>query len=208
MNIIIQNIEAILMAVLFLAYMGLWWIKRREMKKKTGIDPEVFSNATSPLQRFMGAMERVLTVYATAIIVLHAAGVQYYSLFSRFTLLDSRYIDYSGFALGIAGLSICRHAQTRMGYSWRVGIDENNPTPLVTGGIYRFIRNPTYLGLFLLAVGVWMIWPTWTMGLFSLSFIVFLEIQVRCEEEYLEKIHGNVYTRYLGSSWRYVPYVY
>lgn len=208
MDLFFNNIEAILVVSLFFTYMALWSAKRLSMKKAAGIDPEVFSKSSSPLQRYMNVIVLILTPYAAMIIVLHAAGVQYYSLFTRYTPLESGFFDYAGFSLGAAGLALCRYAQSLMGNSWRVGIDEKNTTELVTQGIYRFIRNPTYAGLFMLSIGVWMIWPSWTMGVFSLVFFLFFEIQVRCEEEHLEKEHGDAYRKYMKATWRYIPYLY
>ena len=86
----------------------------------------------------------------------------------------------------------CLYAQVKMGKSWRVGIDESTKTSLIKTGLYKVIRNPTYLGLYILNTGVWMIWPTWTIFILNLFFIYTLEIQVRCEWDFLEKTHGKI----------------
>ncbi len=101
-----------------------------------------------------------------------------------------------------------RRWQIKMGKSWRVGIDENNPPELVTGGLYRFIRNPTYLGLFILLGGIWTIWPTFSIAVFCLIFYFFLEIQVRCEEEYLYGLFDDRFASYTKRTARYIPFIY
>jgi protein-S-isoprenylcysteine O-methyltransferase Ste14 len=200
--------ETVFVVILFLGYMILWMLKRRFQTKVSGIDPEVIGRSVAPSQRFFNAMTKVLTAYIVVMIILHAAGIQYYSLFSRYDPLEKPLFDVAGFLLGIIGLSLCGYAQIIMGNSWRVGIDEERHTDLVTAGLYRFIRNPTYLGLFILCIGVWTIWPTWTIGLFGLVFYLMLEVQVRYEEEFLEKTHGETYRLYLQSTKRYVPKIY
>ena len=201
-------IESIYVVTLFVLFSIQWEVKRRLQKRSTGIDPDVFARAATPLQRYMNGMSLTLTALVVVLIALHAWGIQYYSLFSRFDQLGNACFDHLGFALGVSGLGLCLHAQYSMGASWRVGIDEEHRTELVTGGIYGHVRNPTYLGIFILLSGIWIIWPTWTIALFALTFVLFLEIQVRCEEEFLLRGHGKAYGDYMARTKRYLPGVY
>lgn len=198
----------ILVTILFLIYLLLWKVKRKIQLKSAGVDPEVLKKSKSNLQRFMGLMFNWVTCYAVLIIIFHTLNLQIYSLFSRFGLLNHNGVKYLGFGIGIIGLCFCLYAQIKMGKSWRVGIDENVKTDLVKTGLYKVIRNPTYLGLYILNVGVWLIWPTWTVFILNVFFIYTLEIQVRCEEDFLESIHGREYIEYKGKTRRYIPYVY
>ncbi len=197
-----------LVITLFFIYWLLWKGRRFVLVKTSGVDPEVFKKSTSSLQRYMGSMLNMLTVYVVLIIITHTANFQVYSLFARFELWDGSFFKFVGFGTGIIGLSVCLYAQIKMGQSWRVGIDENEKTALVQSGIYKFIRNPTYLGLFVLNFGVWLIWPTWTVFIFNLLFIYTLEIQVRCEEDFLETVHGEDFIQYKKHTQRYVPWIY
>ena len=200
--------EIISVVSLFLLYITLWKTKEINLKRTTGIDPKVMGKSTSNIQQYMNQYMKFLTVYAVIIIILHAVGVQVASLFNRFNALESIIVDILGFIIGIIGLSFCLYAQIKMGKSWRVGIDEKEKTDLVTSGLYKLIRNPTYLGLFILNIGIWLIWPTWTIFIFNLLFIIFLEIQVRSEEDFLISIHGQKYLDYKKGTKRYIPFVY
>ena len=198
----------ILVSALFLIYLILWKLKRASQIRKTGIDPDVLNKSNSNLQKFIGAILNILTFFAVILIVLHITNSRYYSLFDRFYLLDTAGVKFIGFFLGFSGLSFCLYAQIKMGQSWRVGIDTKTKTSLVQTGLYNIIRNPTYLGLFILNLGIWTIWPTWTMFLFNVLFIYTLEIQVRCEEDFLEQIHGETYIEYKKVTKRYIPFIY
>ena len=200
--------EAIFVVLLFLIFMLLWGIKRARQKKLTGVDPLVMSKSTSNVQVFLSRFSDLLMIYAAVIILAHAVHIQAGSLFSRSDLFSSVMFDLTGFAAGLAGLSLCLYAQLKMGESWRVGIDEKIRTQLITTGLYQFIRNPTYLGIILLNIGVWLIWPTWTIFLLNILFTLFLEIQVRCEEDHLILIHGEQYMEYKKRTKRYLPYIY
>lgn len=68
---------------------------------------------------------------------------------------------------------------------------------LVTGGVYRFTRNPMYLGLACL-LGAWALWlaalvPWAAPGLFVLYITRF---QIRPEEQVLTDVFGTSYTDY------------
>lgn len=201
-------VEAIFVVSLFLLYMLLWGIKRIRQKTSSGIDPDVMKNSTSNVQIFMSNFSNILTVYAAIIILAHSSNIQLGSLFSRYSAFSSVKFDVIGFVIGLLGLSICLYAQIKMGTSWRVGIDEKEKTQLITTGLYKFIRNPTYLGLFLLNIGVWLIWSTWTIFLLNILFFLFLEIQVRCEEDFLFSVHGEQYIDYKKRTKRYLPFIY
>lgn len=203
-----QMFEAALVTGLFLGYVTLWLVKRRGDMRKTGRDPEVLGKATTPVQVYFARLIKVFTLGVITMIGLHTFGPTSWGALSRFDMLGSFYIDLAGALVGVFGLAICLAAQTTMGGSWRVGIDTENQTKLITHGIFRWIRNPTYLGLFILNLGAWLIWPTPFVATYGLVFFIVMEIQVRCEEEHLMRIHGHDYSNYAKSTRRYLPWVY
>ena len=201
-------LEVIFVTTLFLMYFGLWKYKKYVQQKTYGINPDVMLSSSSEIQKYMGWSASSISIYAAVALILHSLNIQLGTLFTRNSYTDSIAFDISGFITGMAGLSLCLYAQIKMGNSWRVGIDEKVKTELVTTGLYKYIRNPTYLGLFLLNIGVWLIWSTWTIFMLNLIFVLFLELQVRCEEDYLLKIHGTTYAQYKGTTKRYIPFIY
>jgi protein-S-isoprenylcysteine O-methyltransferase Ste14 len=203
-----HKLETLLVVILFLAYLTLWRIKRQSQIRKVGLDPEVLAQADTPVQAYFAVLLRLLSGFVVLIICLHAMALDAWPPLVRFTGLDTVPVDLFGFALGLLGLGICALAQVTMGHSWRVGIDAKRRSALVTKGIYRWIRNPTYLGLHVMNLGVWFVWPTTMVAGYVLVFILVLEFQVRCEEEHLVKVHGASFKRYVGETWRYLPWVY
>ncbi|MDH5399723.1 MAG: isoprenylcysteine carboxylmethyltransferase family protein [Cyclobacteriaceae bacterium] len=201
-------LNGILTGGLFLAYLVLWKVKSNELKRKEGVEARVLEKSTRPLQLYFGKMERRMTLAVVVIIFIHLFYKDTFSLTNYYAPMDSVTFKFIGLILGGAGLTLSRMAQVIMGKSWRVGIDYLVKPGLVTRGIFRYIRNPTYSGIFLLIIGVWLINPTFLYAYWALAFYMLIETQVRCEEEYLEEQYGEDYLEYFRSTKRYVPGVY
>lgn len=201
-------LELAVVITLFLGYLGLWRVRRRLVSRRTGVDPEVLRQATTPVQQYFARLLRFMTALVVAIIGLHAFASEGWPPLVRFAEFDSWWFDLAGAGLGVLGLVVCALAQAAMGASWRVGIDNARRTELVTRGIFARIRNPTYVGLHLVNVGLWLIWPTTLVAAYAVLFFVVMDIQVRAEEEHLSKLHGETYLAYVARTRRYLPWLY
>lgn len=201
-------IETTFVCTLFVGYLVLWGSKRRLQKRSTGADPEVLRTDSTPLQAYFRRVLKVLTLVVVTSIVLHSFASSEWGALARVQVLDNRLTDVSGLLLGVAGLGLCLAAQITMGNSWRVGIDAEHETTLIDGGVFRWCRNPTYVGLFAMNGGLWLIWPSALNAAYWALFFVVIEFQVRAEEEHLSRLHGRRYEEYRKRSWRYVPGVY
>jgi protein-S-isoprenylcysteine O-methyltransferase Ste14 len=202
----IQN--GILTAILFLGYLLLWYVKRKEILKAEGVDVNVIFKAKRPIQRYFGVLEKIMTISIALIIIIHVIFKNRLAATNYIDFMDNPLFIAIGFLTGIMGLLICRIAQVTIGKSWRVGIDEDAEPGLITDGIYKYVRNPTYTGLYLLCIGVWIINPTFLYSYWILAFFIMMEFQVRCEEEYLECKYGIEYLDYYKKTKRYIPRIY
>jgi len=105
-------------------------------------------------------------------------------------------ILYSGLALIHIALLWVVIAQFQMSKSWRIGIDEENKTELVTAGLFSISRNPIFLGMILSVTGIFLIIPNALTFFLCLSTYFVIQIQIRLEEEFLIKQHGDEYLHY------------
>lgn len=92
-----------------------------------------------------------------------------------------------------AGAAIVIVAQVQMGRAWRIGVREGDAPLFVSHGLFRFSRNPIFVGMMLVGLAAAMVSSTWwswaAFVLFALSCIV----QVRIEEAHLEASFGDAY---------------
>lgn len=198
-------IETSMVLLLLSGYYALWQIRKRRMIKQIAIDPEVIYTDSRPSQRFFSFLTKVLSVSLVSIILLHSTNTV---AFSEIGFLTGSIFNLIGFLIGILGLSLCWRAQNEMGASWRVGIDINNVTELVTTGVFKKIRNPTYSGLFLICAGAYLVIPITPVMVWALVFYIAIEFQVRIEEEFLSQKHGKAYRDYFNRTKRYLPFLY
>ena len=66
----------------------------------------------------------------------------------------------------------------------------------VAAGPYRYVRNPLYLGSWLLALGVSVLMPPSGAAFFLVAFSVFVLLLIRAEERFLSAKQGEMYQQY------------
>ena len=110
---------------------------------------------------------------------------------------------FTGFCVGILGDAIFLLSVLCMKDSWRAGIPDKDKTELVTTGIYRFSRNPAFLGFDLMYVGVLLLYGNLLTLSFSAFAIVMLHLQILQEERYLMNTFGAPYQEYCRHVSRY-----
>jgi protein-S-isoprenylcysteine O-methyltransferase Ste14 len=66
----------------------------------------------------------------------------------------------------------------------------------IAAGPYRYVRNPLYLGSWLLALGVSVLMPPSGAAFFLVAFSVFVLLLIRAEERFLSAKQGDVYQQY------------
>ena len=111
---------------------------------------------------------------------------------------------FTGFIIGILGDGIFLLSVLCMKDSWRAGIPDKDKTSLVTTGIYRYSRNPAFLGFDFMYIGVLLMYGNLlTLG-FSAFAMVMLHLQILQEEHYLESTFGNAYMEYKKQVFRYL----
>ena len=113
-------------------------------------------------------------------------------------------VRLTGFCVGMLGDTIFLLSVLCMKDSWRAGIPDKDKTELVTTGIYRFSRNPAFLGFDLMYVGVLLLYGNLLTLSFFIFAIVMLHLQILQEERYLVNTFGEPYQEYCRHVFRYL----
>lgn len=116
---------------------------------------------------------------------------------------SSNFVRYIGFFVCIIGDAVFLVSTATMKDSWRAGIPDTDKTELVTNGIYRFSRNPAFLGFDLMYLGLFLFLNPLT-AVFTVFSIVMLHLQILSEEKYLLKVFGQDYIEYKDRVFRYI----
>jgi protein-S-isoprenylcysteine O-methyltransferase Ste14 len=79
---------------------------------------------------------------------------------------------------------------------------------LETGGLYRYIRHPSYAGMLLYVAGYVLVFRCWLGLLLVAALLAVLVARMNAEEALLEGEFGEEYASYKRRTWRLVPRVY
>lgn len=89
---------------------------------------------------------------------------------------------------------------------WAASLFKKNGTPivptdipeaLVIEGPYRFTRNPMYLGIFLVLLGLCVAVGTWPMLFSPVAFLILMRaVFIPYEERKMERLFGPAYVQY------------
>ena len=153
----------------------------------------------------LGWLAAVLFNGGVALGVLSVVDVHRGSL-DTIDSVDVSALHVIGIALAAAGGLTLFLAQLGMGESWRVGVNEEERTDLVTAGWVSLVRNPIYSAMILGLLGFALMVPAWLGFVAVVVTGLGLELQVRAvEEPYLQRTHGDEYRRYASRVERFLP---
>ena len=172
-----------ILAFFYLVYFG-----KMLLQKRKGIQTDQIAKGTK--KDFVFYVELVLKCATYA-----APVVEVISIFAVQDYLPMPVVVL-GAVLGILGDLVFVTAVITMRDSWRAGIAKEEKTTMVTGGIYKYSRNPAFLGFDLVYVGILLMFFNWFLFGFTLFAMLMLHVQILQEEKHLAKVFGAEYLSY------------
>ncbi len=82
---------------------------------------------------------------------------------------------------------------------------ENPPERLVTSGIYRYTRNPMYLGHIIFLIGLTLTLKSFLAALITLGTAIWFHFRVVGDERRLIDLFGAPYLKYMKQAKRWIP---
>ena len=161
--------------------------KRKKDKKKKVVE------TTVKISTFIWGLTWIIEIFAG-----QSINKNLYILFSNIL------INYIGILITAIGVSIFMIAMISMKTSWRVGIDKNTKTKLVTYGIYNYSRNPAFVGFDLMFIGLFLIYPNILTSIVLILNIIAIHRLILQEEKHLKNLFGTEYIAYKEKTPRYL----
>ena len=180
--------------LLGLAFAGVTLARSFWLWRTAGVNPYVIDHH-DPLHRFVA---HVFWAIGAGLLVYCAALAAWPGFEQRLGFLAWAAGDVTRWAGGLlmsVAIVWTGYAQFAMGSSWRIGIPSEAP-PLRTDAAFSVSRNPIFLGMLAFVAGMTLWSPSVvTVTLLAATYIA-LEVQIRSEEAFLERVHGEVYRAY------------
>jgi protein-S-isoprenylcysteine O-methyltransferase Ste14 len=190
------EILRMLLPIYFLTYFGVAFVlKSIIVAKRIGKNPVVLPKDDSAFG-LIGRYFKVTILSIFVYVLVFAFFPQWHDKFLAISFLDSGLIKYIGLCLLASSLIWTIIAQANMKDSWRIGIDTYTKTELITTGLFKISRNPIFFGMIVSLVGLVLTTPNALTVLFLILGYVLIAIQIRLEEEFLLKQHGQSYINY------------
>jgi protein-S-isoprenylcysteine O-methyltransferase Ste14 len=180
----------------FIIYFGIAFVAKSVIvAKRIRKNPLVLPNDDSAYA-LIGLYFKLTMIFMFVYVLIFAFVPIFYENFLPITQLETLTIKYLGLGLLVFALVWTIIAQGHMKNSWRIGIDTETKTELITAGLFKFSRNPIFFGMTISLVGLFLTTPNALTGLFLILGYVLIQIQIRLEEEFLTNQHRQKYIEY------------
>jgi len=117
---------------------------------------------------------------------------------------DIGWLIIAGLLISALGTAVFITAMLTMRLNWRAGVDSEQSTELVIQGIYKYSRNPAFLGFDLFYIGLAAAFPNVLHIAVTLFCIIMFHFQILEEERFLEERFRDQYRAYMKVTKRYL----
>ena len=184
-----------ILALIVLAIFYVIYFAKMIVQKRHGITTNKIGRRK---EKELHTVERLMSIATLGIVIAQLASI----------VLEWNHMPssarFTGFLIGIIGDAIFLISVLCMKDSWRAGIPDKDKTKLVTGGIYKFSRNPAFVGFDFMYIGVLLMYFNALMAAFTVFAVVMLHLQILQEEKYMTATFGQEYLEYKNKVFRYL----
>ena len=150
-----------------------------------------------PINKTLFLLSKYLIVVLWACMVVQAWGID----ISMIRL--PRSIKFISLTLWLLGFILLFNGRFGLGNSFRIGQPKEN-TQLKMDGLFKFSRNPMYLGVYSTIFASVLYTANWVILLIGIFVIIIHHKIILAEEKYLKKTFGIKYVDYCTKVRRYI----
>ena len=123
--------------------------------------------------------------------------------------LDGTAVGVAGVVIFIVGLAVRWTAILSLGRSFSANVAIHSMQTVYRGGLYRFVRHPSYTGLVLIFAAIGLGTRSWVgLAIMLVIPVTALLYRIRVEEAALTAAFGGEYVAYMRETKRLIPGVY
>ncbi|MBL4933722.1 methyltransferase family protein [Clostridium paridis] len=200
MNNCINLISILLLFAFGIAYL----LKLYALSKRYNLKANVLANRNKSKKTQL--VERMLQLSTLVWIVVWFGEVisNQLRINDLLKLWNNNLVSIVGLLVITAGIIFFCVAAITMKNSWRVGIDKSTKSELITEGIYKYSRNPAFVGFYLMFIGLFFVYLDIITLIVMILNIYIMNRLVIEEEKHLEEMFGEEYIKYKDKTPRYL----
>lgn len=188
----------LLFGVMFLVVFVARTVVQKRRTGDSGIRTGVLGASFGSIERLAGWLLVTALLSGLAAPIAEMAGLDPW--------FTSIWVRGTGAVIAIAGIGLTFVSQLSMGDAWRIGVDADEETALVTNGAFAVVRNPIFGCMLLAGAGLAVLVPNLISAAGLVLLIAAIELQVRfVEEPHLRRLHSDTYTAYSSRVGRLFP---
>lgn len=169
--------------------------------RRKGMNPHGTHEGSSLLTRITSVSILIWLIY----IILYIIFDDYIRNLWSFVFLSYDIYVIIGMIVTIISFIIEALGIKTLGINFRIELPLEE-TELITSGIYRFMRHPIVLGIFVLFIGNFLIIPNLFTLIITIFNIITFNSKVRDEEKFLSTRFGDIFEDYRLKVGRYLPF--
>lgn len=192
-------------SLVFLAlFLGAYFLKLILLYKKDKIHANVLGKAGKDKKtNFAEVFVKITSFAGFSIWFLEATFNGSFNKFTGWFYLSTLY-NYAGLVLMALGILFFVLAMVFMKSSWRVGIDKETETKLITDGLYKISRNPAFVGFDLMFIGLFLTFPDLLTLVAMVANLIAFHLLILREETHLTEVFGKEFIEYRQKTPRYL----
>ena len=186
-----------LIALFFIAVFYFIYFAKMLLQRQKGIvTDQIAKSKVHDMGFYIEAVMKIATIAAP---ITEVISIVYGR--SMFTIM----FRVIGTHLAFLGDLVFLMAVWTMKDSWRAGVakTDTGKRNLVTNGIYKYSRNPAFLGFDLVYLGILLMFGNPVLCAVTVWAIVMFHLQILQEEKFLEEVYGESYSTYKEKTSRY-----
>lgn len=185
-----------------LAFVGVTAARSFWLWRTAGVNPYAIDHH-DPLSRFVAHVFAAVVAGLFAYCLVLAFWTQAEASLGLITWIAGDATRWTGVVLMACAIVWTGYAQFAMGSSWRIGIPTEAP-PLRTDAAFAVSRNPIFLGMMVFVFGLTLWSPSAVTVTLLVAAYISIEVQIRGEETFLERMHGDAYRAYRARVRRWI----